>query len=99
MAFSNRHTVIKTHAWTKRKKWAKEHLDYACQSTDGDSCQGRLELDHITPRSLGGDESDENLQWLCALHHRRKTQAEACRARQLKAKAAKYPAEVHPGLR
>lgn len=35
------------------------------------------ELDHIVPLWQGGAESDLNRQWLCGVHHREKTAAEA----------------------
>lgn len=34
---------------------------------------GKVELDHINPVSKGGDNSPENLQWLCPSHHKEKT--------------------------
>ncbi len=35
------------------------------------------ELEHITPLSLGGAESDLNREWICTNHHQIKTAAEA----------------------
>lgn len=34
------------------------------------------EIDHIVPLSLGGDDTDENVQGLCEAHHQQKTAAE-----------------------
>ena len=41
-----------------------------CTETQG------LQVDHTTPLSLGGTESDENLRTLCTEHHRQKTAKE-----------------------
>ena len=35
------------------------------------------ELEHITPLSLGGLESDSNREWICKAHHKIKTASEA----------------------
>ena len=35
----------------------------------GTCCFGRLERHHVLPRSRGGNNSPENLIWLCLLHH------------------------------
>lgn len=39
------------------------------------------DVDHIVPKEFGGDDSDENLQSLCKVHHKEKTQAEAKQGR------------------
>jgi 5-methylcytosine-specific restriction endonuclease McrA len=44
-----------------------------CDRTDG------LEIDHIVPLELGGTEDDENMEPLCAEHHREKTRADVKR--------------------
>ena len=36
-------------------------------------CEGQLELDHIVPISMGGDDDMSNVQLLCHNHHRQKT--------------------------
>jgi len=65
-------------------------LRAAILERDGHLCQpcrraGRLtvasEVDHITPRSMGGTESPENLQAICKTCHSRKTAAEGATAR------------------
>jgi 5-methylcytosine-specific restriction protein A len=47
--------------------------------------QGRTtsatEVDHITPKAKGGTDDDDNLQAICADHHREKTAREAAEAK------------------
>lgn len=76
-----------------------QELPYACQHAGKGSCQGRLELDHITPHHKGGPDELGNMQWLCAHHHMRKTQSEAAAVRREKLSARWYPHEKHPGLK
>ena len=56
-----------------------DHLCQPCRRA------GRLtlatEVDHVTPRSLGGSESPGNMQAICRQCHRRKTAAEGASAR------------------
>ena len=71
--------VYKTKTWQMRRKQAIER-DPFCAWTfrDGSRCQ-RLgeELDHVVPLDQGGKEYDaDNLQLLCAEHHRLKTAIE-----------------------
>jgi 5-methylcytosine-specific restriction protein A len=66
-----------------------EHIEHGARCPlPGNEC------DHIIP---GDDHSLENLQWLCAPHHREKTQREA--AAGLAKVSEKRPRERHPGLR
>lgn len=52
------------------------------------------DCDHI---ERGDDHRQENLQWLCEYHHRKKTSAEGLAARDaIKAKGTRPP-EQHPG--
>ncbi len=71
--------VYKKKIWAMRRKQAFERDPFcAWRFEDGARCQ-RLgeELDHIVPLDAGGDEySAENLQLLCAEHHRLKTARE-----------------------
>lgn len=53
------------------------------------------DCDHIT---AGDNHALENLQWLCAAHHRSKTAAEAAAALRARAALARHPREKHPGL-
>lgn len=57
----------------KREVW--ERAQGCCQFKDhrsGRECQSRagLEIDHVQPLSLGGDDSLENLRLLCRQHHK-----------------------------
>lgn len=38
-------------------------------------------VDHITPKSEGGTDAEDNLEALCRDHHMAKTREESCRAR------------------
>ena len=46
-----------------------------CGATEDDSVT--IELDHVTPMFLGGDNLLANAQWLCEPHHRAKTRRES----------------------
>jgi len=76
--------------WDPRYDFAWKRLRAAVLDRDEHLCQpcrraGRLtlatEVDHVTPRSLGGSESPENMQAICKACHRRKTAAEGASAR------------------
>jgi 5-methylcytosine-specific restriction protein A len=80
--------------WPKRREQTKKRAGGQCEHMQhGVRCvlPGN-ECDHIV---AGDNHSLENLQWLCAPHHREKTQREA-RAAQV---SEKRPRERHPGLR
>lgn len=72
---------------------------------DGHRCQWRRtrgicgspanQVDHIGDRH---DHSDDNLQALCAWHHRKKTEQESADARRKIAAKGRLPVERHPGL-
>lgn len=53
------------------------HRDPFCRDYFGIGCHDpSTQVDHIIPRSRGGDDTMENLQGLCAACHSRKTVAE-----------------------
>jgi len=54
------------------------------------------EVDHIINLAQGGSEALENLQLLCAWHHKRKTAKEA-RSKRI-SRTERHPGERHPGL-
>jgi 5-methylcytosine-specific restriction enzyme A len=64
---------------------------------DGRRCSATAtDVDHI---ERGDDHRDANLRALCGRHHRVKTAAEGNAAKAGLRKAAKRPAEPHPGRR
>ena len=54
------------------------------------------EVDHIVNLAQGGSESLDNLQLLCAWHHKRKTALEASANRPRLTE--RHPGERHPGF-
>ena len=57
----------------KRLRLLVLHRDPVCRWP---GCQSpSQEVDHITPKSRGGDDSMDNLQGLCRIHHSAKTVA------------------------
>jgi hypothetical protein len=56
---------------TRRAVWARAGGRCSYSGPDGTLCQTRhfLELDHIVPRALGGDNSENNLRLLCRAHN------------------------------
>lgn len=83
--------------WKQLRERTKARAGGICEWVDpttGQRCtMPGSECDHI---ERGDDHRDENLQWLCAHHHGRKTQQEAAQARWRYRE--KRPAEKHPGL-
>lgn len=57
--------------WVRRTVWKRDGGRCAYVAKDGTRCQTRrgLELDHVIPRSLGGDHSPENTRLLCRPHN------------------------------
>jgi 5-methylcytosine-specific restriction protein A len=56
------------------------------------------EVDHIINVKSGGLDVDENLETLCRICHRAKTQGEAKAAVAARQKALRLPPEPHPGV-
>lgn len=87
--------------WPKRRLRILRRDKYLCQERldDGLLCMGKAtDVDHIKP---GDDHSDDNLQSLCVLHHRRKSGREGAAANNAKRReiAARFKrVEEHPGL-
>jgi 5-methylcytosine-specific restriction endonuclease McrA len=61
-----------------------------CDRTTG------LEVDHIVALGLGGRDSDENLETLCAAHHRQKTKRDAGLIAKAKRAGAKHRGKFPP---
>ena len=82
--------------WSRRRRIVAERAMGQCEATldDGTRCSRQgTDCDHIAR----GDNHDlDNLQWLCAPHHRAKTALEAIAARTRPPRTR--PAEPHPGL-
>jgi 5-methylcytosine-specific restriction endonuclease McrA len=55
-----------------------------------------LEVDHIVALGLGGRDSDDNLETLCAAHHRQKTSRDASLIAKAKRAGAKHRGEFPP---
>jgi 5-methylcytosine-specific restriction endonuclease McrA len=49
--------------WSKIRQRILRRDSYCCQQCGQD--QGKLHVDHIVPRRLGGSDNDDNLQVLC----------------------------------
>ena len=66
------------HAWRKRRARILERDGYLCQAC---KAKGRItpatDVDHIVNKASGGTDDDNNLQSLCKLCHKAKTQAES----------------------
>ena len=78
MAWTNGPSRTSTTHWKQLRTKAKRQLDYRCQHCGAEE---HLELDHIVNVSRGGQDTLENLQWLCKRCHNVKTQLEAAERR------------------
>ena len=68
--------------WPKIRMAVLDRDDYQCVSCAKKGyVRAANEVDHITPKSLGGDDSFKNLQSLCKQCHTKKTAKEASEAR------------------
>lgn len=85
--------------WGQRRRVVLARCGYQCEHVDsqGLRCVDRaVEVDHV---ERGDDHSLENLQGLCAWHHRRKTVGEATEARRLARERARQAVrDSHPGM-
>lgn len=76
--------------WPSLRRRVLDRDAYRCQALDphGFKCGApATQVDHITPYYLGGADSLDNLQALCAHHHALKTSAEGIDARRRKTAA------------
>jgi 5-methylcytosine-specific restriction endonuclease McrA len=92
---SNRRSRLPKN-WPQLRTQALTRDCYKCRAVneDGTPCiEAATDVDHIEP---GDNHALENLQSLCAWHHKRKTANEAAAARPQYA-PRKRPAEKHPG--
>lgn len=84
--------------WAKRRAACIRNAGGICEhrSRDGIRCtRVATDADHRTHR-----DNHDDLQALCSLHHKRKTQREAKAAQHAKYTAARRrPPEQHPGIR
>lgn len=72
MAWEKGHNTSPT--WKRLRRRAERELDYRCVVC---GAEDNLELDHILNTKRGGTDTLDNVQWMCAPHHRQKTQREA----------------------
>lgn len=78
--------------WNNRRRLVLDRDNHQCVE-----CGARgTEVDHVVPRSEGGTDDLSNLSTKCVYHHRRKTAAEANRARKRKYQRVRRQ-EPHPG--
>jgi 5-methylcytosine-specific restriction protein A len=65
-----------TRAWRKKRKRILDRDGHRCTELlgNGERCPitTDLHVDHVTPKALGGSDSDDNLRTLCAMHNLRK---------------------------
>jgi 5-methylcytosine-specific restriction protein A len=64
--------------WRKlRERFAMSHPAICSNPACGAALESsKMHLDHKTPRSRGGTDDDDNLQWLCESCHSAKTATE-----------------------
>ena len=55
-----------------------------------------LEVDHVVPLALGGRDGDDNLETLCAAHHRQKTRSDARMIAKARRAGTKHRGEYPP---
>lgn len=83
--------------WRKRRAAVRRRAGGRCEALDGNGsrCTARgTECDHVR---RGDNHNLDNLQWLCATCHARKTRAETTEARATLNR--RRPPEPHPGMR
>jgi len=65
-------SLVATNRWEWSKRVAQvRRRDGVCVWSD-DSCDGRVEVDHIVSRYEGGGDEMSNLRLLCRSHHVRR---------------------------
>ncbi len=62
--------------WRKLRKLIAAERAAICARCGRADISARMHLDHIRPMSQGGSNDPDNLQWLCASCHSRKTISE-----------------------
>ena len=81
------------------KPWITKRI----RARDNHTCQQcgnpGHEVDHITPRSQGGNDEETNLRTLCAKCHSAKTQQEIRDGYQRRMKRLRRPVNEYPGLK
>lgn len=63
----------------KQSQWRRKCLKvrpFVCIAAGLGGCEGRLECDHVWPKSQGGPYVVENGVFVCAKHHKMKTDSE-----------------------
>lgn len=90
MAWNNNHH--QTAQYQKLKRWARKNLPQHCNHCGTTT---NLQLDHIQNIATGGQDTPNNIQWLCTTCHQQKTRQEQKHG---KNKWKRKP-EPHPGLK
>lgn len=101
MAAPSWRTTPKPKGWGSLRQRILKRDNHACQMPTplGECGAWANEVDHITPASLGGSDSEDNLRALCSQHHKVKSSREGGQASAAKRIPRNRPAEQHPGLR
>lgn len=94
MPWTSANNRTSTPQWKKLRRQAIHLFGNECAKCGADGNETRLELDHITPVSEGGDDHLDNTQLLCPRCHKPKTQAEATRGRARRSAKRRLP--THP---
>ena len=81
--------------WYRLRSACKRNADGQCQAPDRDG--NRCTQPGNEAHHAGRADEHDNLQWLCAWHHRRITTMQAAAGKQGKWTDTR-PAEKHPGL-
>jgi 5-methylcytosine-specific restriction endonuclease McrA len=87
--------------WERLRAAVLQRDGHRCTwTTDGTRCPlPATDVDHVTPRHLGGADTPTNLQSLCPAHHARKSSSEGVNERAKRAALRRRPIESHPGMR
>lgn len=95
-ASSNRRAELPPD-WARRRDRRLAADGWRCRwLVEGTRCTAlATDIDHVEGSN---DHRHENLQSLCAEHHKIKTAAEAVEARRTKKARARLPTEEHPGF-
>jgi 5-methylcytosine-specific restriction protein A len=95
MAWQSEPGRVNTPEWRALRRLYIRLFGNYCTRCGVDGRDVRLELDHVVPVAEGGMDDIDNVQLLCVVCHKPKTQAEAKRGRARSA-ARRRRVRVHP---